>query len=219
MQKITIEEFAKNTMALGLGASITFQYTDEDENKMDYFITYLKQRGSDCLIANCVDGGRPLIIDITTYYSDLRAIREQLDEYINSATGEYGFVTVLEDHGQLLPESNPASAVRGSHMLISVTERDISAAMFSSYESAFAQMEKELNETMDGDREGHEGDYTLSRYSAWSNTNHNATSDWLIVQTNNTGFPQPTLHIGWDMLRDPQGGLPCPSSERRYRDR
>jgi hypothetical protein len=97
MKTVTIRKFAEMAIALDVGASIRFQHTDEDANVMEYIIAPVKLGDSDCLLANCVGGGRPLVIDISTYDSGLKAICEELDQYINYATGKFGFVTVLKE--------------------------------------------------------------------------------------------------------------------------
>ncbi len=101
-------------IALDIGASISFQHIDEDANAMEYMIAPVKIGGADCLLANCVGGGRPLVIDITTYHSDLRDICAELDQYINCATGNYGSVTVLKE-----------SAAADAYVLVRYPETDM----------------------------------------------------------------------------------------------
>ncbi len=86
-------------MKLRPGASIRFQHVDEDSITMEYFIMPVSFQDSDCLYTNCVGGGRPLVIDVTTYDSGLKKISAELDQYINYATGNYGYVNILECAG------------------------------------------------------------------------------------------------------------------------
>lgn len=67
-------------------------------------------------------------------------------------------------------------------VLISVYERDATAIEFPTFEEAHAQMEKELDESLHGNREGYEldEDYSLCSYSAWSNIGGN--NDWQIFR-------------------------------------
>ncbi len=204
MKNISIKKFAEMAMGLKLGASIRFHHTDEDANTMEYFATRLSMMDSDCLLANCVGGGRPLVIDVTTYDSSLRDICEELDQYINYATGRFGSVTILESKAEKLVNSDFTAPRAGGYMLVSVTEREIEAAFFPNYEAACAQMKKELEETMTGDRENYaEGDdYGVYEFSAWSNANQNAISDWLIVKLSDTGLACPCIHLDWSTLDD-----------------
>jgi hypothetical protein len=203
-KKITIKEFAEMAMSLKPHASIKFQHFDEDSNIMEYFITLLSLSDSDCLVANCVGGGHPLVIDVTTYDIGLESIYSELDQYIISAAGNYGFVHVLECTEQYLRKRASIAASAGGCILISVTERDIEAAFFPSYKEAYAQMETELEETMVSGRESvtADQDYGIYELSAWSNANHNAHSDWRIVKLSNIGLARPCIHLEWSRLED-----------------
>lgn len=74
--------------------------------------------------------------------------------------------------------------MRNTHILISVNERNISTSLHTSYLSAYEQMERELDETMDGNRDGYtNGDdyeFGVDDCSAWSNAQGN--HDWLIEE-------------------------------------
>ncbi len=117
MITVTVKEFVEMAIALEVGASIRFQHNDEDANIMEYIIAPVKLGDSDCLLANCVGGGRPLVIDVSTYDSGLKTICEELDQYINYATGKYGYVTVLKQ--------SDAAAVREVHVLVRYPETDM----------------------------------------------------------------------------------------------
>ena len=60
----------------------------------------------------------------------------------------------------------------------------ITTAFFSLYEDAYARMEQELYETMNGDREAYkvDSDYGIYGNCAWSDADNNALSDWMIVE-------------------------------------
>lgn len=219
MGKITVKELAGQAINLAVGESIGFLVKDEDFHTHAYVISHVRLCGSHCLLANNVNGGRPLAIDVTIYDEDLLNVCDTLDKYINNASGDYGYVDVTGRVQDAQEAGSSAQDKTGTHMLISVTERDITTAFFPSYQQAYDRMEKELEETMSGDREGYtiDDEYSIGEFSAWSNADHNANSDWLIVEiteentmagyTGDSGSSSERLsvHIGWDRL----GELGC----------
>lgn len=183
MKRITIKDFAKQAVNLDPGKTVGFFVTNEDGVTLEHGITCIEAFNSCCLFANCEGGGRPLAVDITTYDSDLSNISEMLDKYINDGSGSFGYVNVI---GENQPGNDAAKGTQGesgSHMLISVTERKISTAIFPTHKEAYAKMEMELDKTMDGKRDEceHSNDYGIAEHSAWSNADDDAISDWLIV--------------------------------------
>ena len=90
-----------------------------------------------------------------------------------------GLITI---ESQIVPDKTPQNP--GRYMLIRVTERVITTAFFSLYEDAYARMEQELYETMDGDLEAYklDSDYGFYDNCAWSDADNNALSDWMIVE-------------------------------------
>lgn len=86
----------------------------------------------------------------------------------------------------ILTEAKELYADNIPYMLISVLEREIETSTHQSYRAAYAQMEKELHETMGGienlDQYSEGDDYGLDKFSAWSNANSNVNADWLIVK-------------------------------------
>lgn len=86
----------------------------------------------------------------------------------------------------ILTEANELYADNIPHMLISVSERNIETFNHQSYRAAYAQMEKELYDTMGGvgnlDKYKEDDDYALDKYSAWSNAYRDANADWLIIK-------------------------------------
>lgn len=185
MKKITVKEFAEQILTKAPGVYTRFFVTDEDFRTSEYVITLVQCAGSCCLLANCAGGGHPLVIDVTIYDTSLLNICDTLDKYINGSSGNYGYVDVIEKDQGGQDAVSEAPAGSGTHMLISVTERTITTAFFSSHEEAYARMEKELDETMGGRRDEYklEYDYEIGSDSAWSNAN-NTNSDWLIVEMN-----------------------------------
>lgn len=182
MHRITVKEFAERAVHLSSGAAINFFVTNEDGETLEHSIISVQLIDSNCLVANSKGGGRPMSIDITTYCSDLQDISEALDKYVNDGSGSFGYVNVIVERQCAQEESASSPGDSERHMLISVIERDISTAIFPTHEQAYAQMERELDKTMDGDRCEYEDEYEIDEDSAWSNADNNANADWLIVK-------------------------------------
>lgn len=184
MERITIEEFAKQVIHLTPGAFIRFLVTDEDRKTCECDITLVQVTSYCCILADCVSGGHPLRIYATE--GSLMDICETLDKYINGNSGNYGNVDVIgisNDGKEFVGETTAES---GRYMLISVVERKITTAFFPTHEKAYARMELELDKTMGDIRDAYnlDDDYGIDENSAWSDADDNAISDWLIVEIN-----------------------------------
>jgi hypothetical protein len=106
MNTITIKEFAQMAVDLEIGRSIKFQTNDEYLKTTEYILTLVRVGDSACLLLNRATGGRPLVIDVTIYDTDLINICDQLDLYINKSIGVYGFVTILDSDASSLSDES-----------------------------------------------------------------------------------------------------------------
>lgn len=96
MKTITILDFAQKAVSLKSSEDLCFRVTYENGDKMNYFITLITHAESNCLYGNCHGGGDSFVFDITTYCSDLKALSQSLDEYVNGRSGVYGYVELMD---------------------------------------------------------------------------------------------------------------------------
>lgn len=180
---ITIQEFAGQVVELAQGASISFYVKVKEWKDIMHTATAIIFHGEPAVDGDCEGGGHPFHFEVEKYNCDPLEICKMLDEYINGCSDSHGYVDIMEEDPDEHEFANETPRKLCRYMLISVTEREITTALFPTYEPAYAEMAKELDETMNGDRAEYGiGDkYNISECFAWSNANDNARSDWLIV--------------------------------------